>query len=204
LKQVKKMMLLFLGIFILIAVAVLAFAAFRTSRTAYESAPYKVVRADDPFEVRDYPALTVIETPTSAPGQSADGSFMRLFRFITGQNEAKEKIPMTTPVFMSGNGAEATMSFVLPATFSTEKTPKPLDGTVKVQVFPAGRFAVLRFSGGRSSQLESESLTKLKAWMEEQSLGGSPTPIYAYFDPPWTPGFMRRNEVMLRIESGGI
>jgi DNA gyrase inhibitor GyrI len=198
------MTLLFLGIFVLIAVAVLAFAAFRTSRTAYESAPYQVVRKDDYFEVRDYPALTVIETPMSPTSNSADGSFMRLFRFITGQNVAKQKIPMTTPVFMSGKGAEATMSFVLPATFSTEKAPQPLDRTVKVQVLPAGRFAVLRFSGGRSSQLESESLAKLKAWVEEQRLGGSPTPIYAYFDPPWTPGFMRRNEVMLRIESGGL
>jgi DNA gyrase inhibitor GyrI len=200
---VKKMTIFFLGIFALIAVAILAFAAFRTSRTAYESAPYQVVSKDDHFEVRDYPVLTVIETPMSPTGNSANGSFMRLFRFITGHNEAKEKIPMTTPVFMSGNGAEATMSFVLPATF-TEKTPKPLDGTVKVQMLPAGRFAVLRFSGGRSSQLESESLAKLKEWMEKQRLGGSPTPIYAYFDPPWTPGIMRRNEVMLRIESGGL
>jgi hypothetical protein len=198
------MTLLFLGILILIAVAILTFAAFRTSRTAYESATYQIVRKDDYFEVRDYPALTVIETPMSPTDNSADSSFMRLFRFITGQNEAKEKIPMTTPVFMSGNGAEATMSFVLPATFSAEKMPKPLDGTVKVQVLPVGRFAVLRSSGGRSSQLESKSLAKLKAWMEEQKLGGSPAPIYGYFDPPWTPGFMRRNEVMLQIENRGL
>lgn len=197
------MMLLFLGIFILIAVAILAFAAFRTSRMAYESAPYHVVRKDNNFEVRDYPALTVVETPMSAAAPSADGSFMRLFRFITGQNEAKKKIPMTTPVFMSGKGAESTMSFVLPATFSTGNAPKPLDGTVKVHVLPAGRFAVLRFSGGRSPKLESESLAELKTWMGKQQFGGSPTPIYAYFDPPWTPGFMRRNEVMLQIESGG-
>jgi DNA gyrase inhibitor GyrI len=136
-------------------------------------------------------------------GNSADGSFMRLFRFITGQNEAKKKIPMTTPVFMSGNDSQATMSFVLPTTLSAEQTPKPLDGSVKVRVLPAGRYAVLRFSGGRSSKIESESFDQLKVWMGAQGLSVSSSAVFAYFDPPWTPGFMRRNEVMLRIENSG-
>jgi len=47
-------------------------------------------------------------------GKDADGSFMRLFRFITGKNETKQKTAMTTPVFMSGSGSNATMAFVLP------------------------------------------------------------------------------------------
>ncbi|PHX93866.1 MAG: hypothetical protein CK546_07975 [Pedosphaera sp.] len=64
----------------------------------YESAPYRVVRSDGKFELRDYPALTVVETPMANPNGS-DGSFMRLLRFITGANEGKQKIAMTTPGF---------------------------------------------------------------------------------------------------------
>jgi DNA gyrase inhibitor GyrI len=197
------MTLLIPGLLFLAAIVVLAVAAFRTSRAAYESAPYQIVRSDGKFEVRDYPALTVIETPMARAGTSVDGSFMRLFRFITGQNEAKEKIPMTTPVFMSGNGSQETMSFVLPATLRAEQTPKPLDGSVKVRVLPAGRYAVLRFSGARSSKIEFESFDQLKVWMGAQGLSVSSSAVFAYFDPPWTPGFMRRNEVMLRIENSG-
>jgi len=72
-----------------------------TVRGGYESAPYKVVRASGKFELRDYPALTVVETRMTRGGNGSDGSFNRLFGFITGGNEAKQKIAMTTPVFMS-------------------------------------------------------------------------------------------------------
>ena len=57
---------------------------------------------------------------------------------------------------------------------------------------------MLRFSGGRNTTNEAESLARLKAWMEEATLGVLSPPVYGYFDPPWTPSFLRRNEVMLR------
>jgi DNA gyrase inhibitor GyrI len=161
-----------------------------------------VVRSSGNFAVRDYPALMVVETPMTRTGKDADGSFMRLFRFITGKNEAKQKIAMTTPVFMSGSGSNATMAFVLPAKLPAGEVPKPTDGAVTVRELPAGRFAVLRFRGGRNAKNEAESLAKLKAWMEKQGLSVLSPPVYGYFDPPWTPPFLRRNEVMLRTESG--
>jgi DNA gyrase inhibitor GyrI len=193
---------MFLWILILLAAAGLVLAGCRTSRSAYESAPYHVVRADGKFELRDYPPLKVVETPMSVSGSSADGSFMRLFRFISGNNAAKQKIAMTTPVFMSGSGSNATMAFVLPAKLPAGEVPKPTDGAVTVRELPAGRFAVLRFRGGRNAKNEAESLAKLKAWMEKQGLSVLSPPVYGYFDPPWTPPFLRRNEVMLRTESG--
>jgi hypothetical protein len=65
---------------------------------------------------------------------------------------------------------------------------------------PAGRFAVLRFNGARSPQQETEHLERLKAWVADQNFRVSAAPVYAYFDPPWTPPFLRRNEVMLRVD----
>lgn len=192
---------MWLWIFIGVVAVGLLLAGFQTSRARYESAPYKVVRSDGKFELRDYPALTVVETPM-AVASGSDGSFMRLFRFITGGNEAKQKIAMTTPVFMSGSGTNTTMAFVLPAKMKASEVPKPSDGAVTVRELAAGRFAVLRYRGGRNAKNEAESLARLKAWMESERLTVLSPPVYGYFDPPWTPAFLRRNEVMLRTEAG--
>ena len=171
-----------------------------TVRGGYESAPYKVVRASGKFELRDYPALTVVETPMAHAGNGSDGSFNRLFRFISGGNEARQKIAMTTPVFMSGGDTNATMAFVMPAKMKADEVPKPPDQSVTVRELPAGRFAVLRYSGGRNAKKEAKALEQLGAWMKQEGLKELSPPIYGYFDPPWTPAFLRRNEVMARIE----
>jgi len=187
-----RKILLLLAIFVI--GALLAIAGCRTSRSGYKSAPYTVVRSDGDFELRDCPALKVVETTMKDGGSG--GSFNRLFRFITGGNDAGKKIAMTTPVFMAGG--ESTMAFVMPA--DLEKVPQPTDGLVTVREMSAGRFAVLRFSGARNPQQEADHLERLKAWVADHHLKVSAAPVYAYFDPPWTPPFLRRNEVMLRID----
>lgn len=180
--------------------ALLLTAGCGTTRGGYATAPCKLVRAAGKFEVRDYPALTVIETPMA--GAWGDAGFGRLFRFISGRNEQGRKIAMTTPVLMSGGGSSRTMAFVLPADRESDRVPKPVDKAVAVREIPPGRFAVLRFSGGRSAKNEAEALNRLRTWMAEDGLIASSPPVYGYFDPPWTPWFLRRNEVMLRIEAG--
>ena len=125
---------------------------------------------------------------------------MRLFRFISGRNEVTEKIAMTTPVLMSGTAPTRTMAFVLPAKLKSSDVPKPADKAVPVREIPPGRFAVLRFSGGRNANNEAEALTRLRNWLAQDKLSGIASPVYGYFDPPWTPGFLRRNEVMLPIK----
>ena len=181
---------------ILIIGGIMTIVGCRTSRQGYRSAPYAVVRTDGKFEVRDYPALTVAETTMSGAGSG--GSFNRLFGFITGRNANNQKIAMTTPVFMSGSDESDTMAFVMPAGLDAGKAPQPEDGKVTVKELPAGRFAVLRYSGERSREQEAKTLAELKSWMSAQGLSALSKPVYGYFDPPWTPPFMRRNEVMLR------
>ena len=185
---------------LLVGVAVVL-AGCRATRAGYETAPYRVVRSDGKFELRDYPALTLVQTPMARAGNGADGGFNRLFRFITGRNEAKQKIAMTTPVFMSGSGSNTTMAFVMPAQLSGGKVPKPADESVTVRELKSGRFAVLRFSGGRNADIESQALSRLQTWMDTQGLRAVSPPVYGYFDPPWTPAFLRRNEVMLPTAS---
>jgi len=182
----------------LLVVGFLIVSGCQTSRAGYESAPYQIVSSDGKFQVRDYPAMTVVET--SMAGDNGDGSFGRLFGFITGRNAAKQKIAMTTPVFMADGEDRRTMAFVMPANMKTQDVPQPADGSVAVREIPGGRFAVLTFSGGRSSKSEAEHLSQLKDWMKGKGLKSSASPIFGYFDPPWTPSFFRRNEVMLRVD----
>ncbi|MEI8340139.1 MAG: heme-binding protein [Verrucomicrobiota bacterium] len=185
---------------VLLAGAALILGGCQVTRSGYESAPYKVVRADGKFEVRDYPPLTVVETSMASTGNNANGSFGRLFAFITGGNQSKQKISMTTPVLMSGSDSNRTMAFVMPSKLKPGEVPVPADGSVSVRQLAAGRFAVMRFNGSRSTKRETESLEHLKTWMATQNLVPIPPPVYGYFDPPWTLGFLRRNEVMLRTE----
>jgi hypothetical protein len=191
-----------IGLLILLAVAALVFAGCQATRAGYESAPCRVVRTDGDFELRTYPALTVVETTMTSNGNGDDGSFMRLFRYIGGSNDAKEKIAMTTPVFMSDSASNRMMAFVLPAKFKPGAVPQPADPAVKVRELAGGEFAVLRFSGGRSEKNEAKALERLKTWMAAQGLKVLSPPVYGYFDPPWTPTLFRRNEVMLQTESG--
>jgi hypothetical protein len=197
---VKKV---WIPLLILVVAATLVLAGCKATRAGYESAPYKVLRSSGKFQVRDYSALTVVETPMASSGNGADGGFNRLFRFITGGNDTKQRIAMTTPVFMSGGGTNAAMAFVMPAKLKTTDVPKPKDEQLRVRELEAGRFAVLRYSGRRNADNEARSLDRLRAWMKAEGLKELSPPIYGYFDPPWTPAFLRRNEVMVRTDSGG-
>ena len=183
---------------LLIAGVSLAIWGCKTSRSGYESAPYSVVLSGGAYELRDYPELAIVQT--QMPDSGANGGnagFGKLFRYISGNNKSQESIAMTTPVFISQE--PRTMAFVLPAKSSAEQAPAPLDSSLSLKKIPAGRFAVLRFSGARSAEKESEALALLKNWMAEKELASVDSPVFGYFDPPWTPSFLRRNEVMLRL-----
>jgi len=160
---------------------------------ANETPDYKVLVEDGKFETRDYPVLTLVRTA------SGDGDFMRLFRYISGGNEAEQKIAMTAPVLMKQQGEDQGMSFIVPRDVAAGKVPAPKDAAVTIDQLPAGHFAVYRFSGGRNEANEQAALAKLRAWIDKRRLEVTGDPLFGYYDPPWIPPFLRRNEVMLRI-----
>ncbi len=183
---------------IVVLVALAAFWLVSTSRAATETPDYKVVRTDENFEIRDYPALTV--ATTAMDGAEMNGGFGKLFRFITGGNDAKERIAMTSPVLIDTTKDKKTMSFIMPRKAVEKGVPKPAGETVTLGKLPAARFAVLRFDGGRTAQNEKTATDQLQARLAAEKLVGKGAPTFAYYDPPWTPTFMRRNEVMIRID----
>lgn len=183
---------------IVLPVCLAIFWLVSTSRAATETPAYKVIRTDEKFEIRDYPAMTVATTPME--GAEMNGGFGQLFRFITGKNEGSVKIEMTSPVLIDTAKDKKTMSFIMPKKAVENGLPKPAGDNVKLGKVAAARFAVLRFGGGRTAENEKAAIEKLTIWLEGQKLAGKGDPIFAYYDPPWTPVFMRRNEVMIRID----
>jgi hypothetical protein len=181
-----------------VPVAIGAFLFAGNSRAATETPAYQVIRTDAKFEIRDYPALTVATTPMGGDGMN--GSFGKLFRFITGGNEGAQKIAMTSPVLIDHSKDRQTMSFIMPKQAVEKGVPKPAGESVTLGKVEAARYAVLRFPGGRTAENEQSAIANLKAWLESQKITGKGDPVFAYYDPPWTPVFMRRNEVMIRID----
>ena len=191
------------------AIFVLAgiFAWNTMARAAYESAEYKVVESDGKFEVREYPDLMLVATTTKLDAQGRDGSFMKLFRYISGANESDKKISMTTPVFMENDKEESAvqMGFLMPKDIAVGGVPAPTGEGVDVRNRVGGRFAVLRFSGQLTTKSAKESEAKLRTWMATKGLvaddsvesSGVET---AGYDPPFTPGPLRRNEVLIRLK----
>jgi hypothetical protein len=168
------------------------------SNSKYETPDYKIVDKEGSFEIRDYPSLTIVSTLMQKRGE--DGSFMRLFRFISGRNEGSEKISMTTPVLLTGTESGA-MSFIVPKTVVERGVPAPSSPDVTLSTKPPARYAVFRFSGSGKPAPSESAAKKLLAWAGAKNLPVNEAPIYAYYNPPWTPNFMRRNEVLLRLDA---
>ena len=166
----RKTMIYFSAMVIFVLAGMFAWNTM--ARVAYESAEYKVVTSDGKFEVREYPDLMLVATTTKLDAQGRDGSFMKLFRYISGANESAQKISMTTPVFMENDkeNSAVQMGFVMPKDIAIEDVPAPTGEGVDVRKRAGGRFAVLRFSGQLSTKAAKESESKLRTWMATKGL----------------------------------
>ncbi|MCB1206092.1 MAG: heme-binding protein [Verrucomicrobiae bacterium] len=186
------------GLGILVGVGVVAFVA--TSRAGYETARYETLVADGPFELRRYESLQVVTTSIDDEGQGS--GFGRLFRYISGRNTTEQKIDMTTPVFMPGGsgGKAEEMQFVIPERVASSGAPGPVDENVRLGRMEGGIYAVLRFKGKAIAEQRRDRLDELRAILAGKGLEAEGEPIYAGYDPPWTPGLLRRNEVLLRVK----
>jgi len=167
-----------------------------------ETVKYEVIRKTGKVEIRRYPQIIIakVENPEVE-------AFDLLYQFITGKNRQKTKVKMTTPVVsqqiamtspvLSDTGS---MAFVMPAEYTIETTPEPADSNVRISEVPARLVAALRFSGGWSEtrfEKEKEELLDELSRAKTKTKGSVFTMLY---NPPFIPGFLRRNEVAIEIE----
>jgi hypothetical protein len=185
-------------------VAAAAFATYVWYVNNVEQPDYLRVVSDGDYEVRDYPALVVAEVTSQGDRKSAvNRGFAPLASYIFAERRAGEKIAMTAPVTQTA--AEAadgiwTIRFILPSKYTLETLPTPAGSGVRLAILPAQRRAAIRFSGLATDTLIGLKQASLHRWMIERGFAPTGSPVYAYYNAPFTPAFLRRNEVMFDLE----
>ncbi|MGV8895441.1 MAG: SOUL family heme-binding protein [Rhodoglobus sp.] len=165
-----------------------------------ENQPYVVESAHDEFEVRRYPEHILAEVDVDGEFfEARNRGFRPLISYISGNNAGRSKVAMTAPVIQAPAGKQYTVSFVLPEGMDAASVPVPTDAGVRTRVVPAGRVAARRFSGGADEARYAANAAQLVAAVTQAGLAVAGTPYFARYDPPWKPGFLRRNEALVRL-----
>lgn len=182
-----------------------------------EQPDYTVLYKDGDIEYRQYEPYLVSETVIENTGDYNDAGnegFRRLFRYISGSNERQTKIAMTAPVAQTpssekiamtapvqqGESAEGwRVAFMLPAVYTLETAPVPTDERVQIKAMPGRLMAVLRYSGRWTESNFSNKKEELRKAIDGESIERMGEFQSALYNPPYTPPFFRRNEVMVEV-----
>ncbi|MBK1644947.1 heme-binding protein [Thiocapsa imhoffii] len=199
-----------LGILSVVAIGVFVFVVQNV-----ETPNAVVVVQEGPFEVRDYPALVIAETRHSGPRQEAlSAGFRPLARYIFAKERAGDSISMTAPVMQQSTDRIAMtapviqtasdsddwmVSFIMPSSYELDQLPAPDGAKVTLRELPAQRRAAVRFSGRSDDATLARQEAALREWMSARALEPEGAAIYAYYNDPFTPGFLRRNEVLINV-----
>ncbi len=182
---------------------------------ATEEAEYRLVMQDGDFELRDYAPQIVAEVVVKGEfSRAGNSAFRPLFNYISGDNTAQTEIAMTAPVSQVAQSQEIAMtspvgqrasgdgwavSFMMPAQFTMETIPVPTNPEVTLREIPAHRMAAVRYSGRWTVKNYESHLAALQAWARDQDLAVTGEPVFARYNAPFTPWFMRRNEILLPV-----
>jgi len=182
---------------------------------ATEEAKYKVVEKSEAFEVRDYEPHLLVETIVDSSLEEAGNlAFMKLFRYITGANQASNSIAMTAPVSQEVRGKQISMtapvgqerakggwavSFMMPANYTLQTLPLPTDSTLSIRAVPSQRIAAVQYSGTWSQKNYLKNKEQLETWIKSKGYTVTGEPVWARYNPPFTLWFLRRNEVLIPI-----
>jgi DNA gyrase inhibitor GyrI len=181
-----------------------------------EQPDYKVVTSQENIEIRVYPPMILAEVEVSGERKQAiREGFEILADYIFGNNtfnkniemtapvtnELSEKMAMTAPVLQEQHMDKWKVRFVMPKKYSFETLPKPNSKKVTLIPLPARRFAVIRFSGLADNESIKLHTEELKAYIVAEKLNPIGGTVLAFYNPPWTIPFLRRNEVMIEVDS---
>ena len=169
---------------------------------ALEEPEYTLLASANGIEFRRYAPYLVVETPVAdGRGRSAAANtgFRRLFRYISGDNAQDQKIAMTAPVQQQQHTDHWRVAFVVPARFDAASTPQPSRADVQVKTTPERTMAVLRFSGRWSDANVTKHTKLLTTGLTALGVESQGAAIIAFYNAPFVPSFLRRNEVMLHV-----
>ncbi|MFO1392267.1 MAG: heme-binding protein [Steroidobacteraceae bacterium] len=182
---------------------------------AIEEPKYTVVRQYDDFEIREYAPYIVAEVVVPGPSDEAGNQGFRILAgYIFGKNKGERRMSMTAPVAQSPAPVKLEMTapvtqaaaegayvvqFMMPSEYSLDTLPEPLDPRIRLRQVAGGRYAVIRYSGTWSRSNYQEHLESLERGVQAAGLRTTGNPIYSRYNPPFTPWFLRRNEIWLEL-----
>jgi hypothetical protein len=183
---------------------------------AIEESSYTVVEQADNFELRMYAPNIVAETLVEGDfSEVGNEGFRRLAGYIFGKNRkqesidmtapvsqetSSEKIAMTAPVNQATVGGKWRITFTMPAEYTMETLPMPLDDRVILKQEPGRLMAAIRYSGTWSRDRYQEKEASLRSLIGEHGLKAVGEPVFARYNAPYTLWFLRRNEVLIPVE----
>jgi hypothetical protein len=185
---------------------------------AIEEAKYSVIEREDAFELRQYQPQIIAETVVEGDfDQVGNEGFRRLFKYISGNNRSKksismnapvsqektnEKITMTAPVNQEKVGEKWIITFLMPSQYTMENIPEPLDPRIVIKKVPGNLMASMRYSGTWSKIRYEDNKAHLYEMINKRGLKPQGEPIFARYNPPFMPWFLRRNEVLIPVGAG--
>jgi len=183
---------------------------------ANEEAKYTVIMKEGNYELRQYEPHIIAETIVEGDFDKAGNEgFRRLFKYISGENQKKqsiamttpvsqeagsEKIAMTAPVSQERTGGQWRIAFVMPSEYTLDTLPQPVDPKVLLKQVPARRMAAITYSGSWSKARYEEHKALLEAFIQKQKLSPLGEPVLARYNSPFTLWFLRRNEVLIPVQ----
>jgi len=186
------------------------------SAMAIEKAKYTVLEKEDGFEIRKYDPQIVAETFVEGDLEKAGNEgFRRLYDYISGENTKKQSISMTAPVSQETGSKKIAMTapvkqemkdnrwritFLMPAEYTLETLPEPNDTRIRLTEESGRLMAAVKYSGTWSEEGYQENRALLEEYIQKRGLTKTGEPVWARYDPPFMPWFLRRNEVLIPIE----
>ncbi len=199
----------------LAAVVATAGAAVGPLMSKVEQPSYSVSRTDGAIEIRQYGPLIAAEVEVGGERSVAINEGFRLIAaYIFGANKpnakiamtapveqrAKQTIAMTAPVTQESRDNGWTVQFIMPGSWTMETLPTPTDGRIKLVPVPGKKMLAIRFSGTANDTLIAAKTSDLRKYAADHRLPVTGEPVLAFYNPPWTLPFFRRNEIMLELQ----
>lgn len=186
---------------------------------AIETPKYRILKKEGKFELREYEEFVTaqVQIKEDSYDRATQEGFKLLAGYIFGGNKKRtsismtspvvseqssisEKIAMTAPVQIENiNKDSYIISFVMPKHYTLQSLPIPDNNMVTFKLNSSSKIAVIRFSGFVNDKTISKKTTELKKWLEKEKLKTKGKYQTARYDPPWTPWFLRRNEILIKI-----
>lgn len=200
----------------LLTLLCIAAAAAGPIMSRVEQPDYIAETTDGNIEVRRYGPMIVAEAVVEGERKAAISTGFRLIAdYIFGANtpsakiemtapveQQKQTVAMTAPVTQQAAGTSWSVRFVMPKSWTMETLPAPKDPRVVLKPIPQRRYVAITFSGRATDDVIERRTEELRRYAANQKLTTHGEPVLAFYNPPWTLPFFRRNEIMLEITPG--